>query len=1014
MNHIKAVDARYGGLAQRWLFVLLAFVGSLGFGPAQAARINNGIGVPGPTALFAPSPVPPQFDIVGFIQDATLDTVGANSMCPTVTDQRLMGGTVTLNGQVITVPCNTILQMPAFALTWADVFTMAPQDITPLGKSGLALSDPLSPGMSGALAEAATGLLNHRAPGATFTLSSAALPSHEIHVVGNVVGGKYIAGLIYIAQQSLNAGQGIISCIDYATGELQIGGAVVPLGASCPPVGPGVTRVRMNDPVGRFGIVHGGPGNTAADVIEPGYDARYTADTDNPTMHSAVGYPVCIPRVNPVNPIVNPINGATITAGTDPLCPMYNRPIVPNCNSYDPLTGIVPFGAQNPGYCTTWVMDAPGAHAINPALTDPTLAAPLVPGDTIGFHGTLKADANGGQYISANTIDANLGIYTMPHTSPSYVFVEALGVGTGGATVGGLAAETTTRLFWVGFSTDPTELVDMFAVHQDPVTGATSEYFIGTQNPCCSPLGRFRSVANNVGAFGEPQRNYRAVSRTACQPAGANGPTTLAVSSICHLDPLNAPVPVNATEASGAVVKTGNDLMPNQYTLPVFEFIFGENLAFGAPLVPLNLQDLPFLFCGSGPVGGPGSATSVVGQLIPAPWADPMPNPSAASTLCPTATKVGAAPAVVVTPTLLPAVINSLTATSAPAVVRVGTAATVTLSVVATNPNTPATALQYVWNAPAGIRLSCAIAPATNVCGPSASSTVTATFTPTAVGTLTFTSTVLNGVLPNATRSVGVAVVSNTATAPSFNTFVATPTTGITFGTRVTLTATGRTNTNKGSVSFSFVQTGGPAVTLATAVTTNATGNATGTTTFVAPVVRVATTLTFVATEQDSGGVALTKTLSVVVNPPPADTVTFICPTCGVPGTANYVQAQAIGGVFQQVGKLTVAVTSSATPVVVGGNMTATYFNSTLPATTPGSSALPMTLQLLGQPADPVGTLPGAAICGPTACWTGVALSVINNGTGALVPPTSITVTSPLGGRVTTTGASATGPIVIK
>jgi hypothetical protein len=957
--------------------------------------------------LFAPSPVPPQFDIVGFIQDATVAAVGPNSLCPTVTDPRLMGGTVTLNGQVIIVPCNTILQMPAFALTWADVFTMAPQDITPAGKSGLALSDPLSPGMGGAPVDAAAGLLNHLPSGVTFTAASAALPSHEIHVVGNVIGGQYIAGLIFISQQSLNAGSGVISCIDYATGELQIGGSVLPLGAACPAPGPGATRVRMNDPVGRFGIVHGGPGNTLADVIEPGYDARYTADTDNPTMHSAVGFPVCIPRVNPVNAIVNPLNGATITAGTDPLCPMYNRPIVPSCNSFDPLTGIVPFGAQNPGYCTTWVMDAPGAHATNPALTDPTLAAPLVPGDTINFHGTLKADANGGQYISAHSIDANLGIYTQPHTSPSYVFVEALGVGTGGATVGGLAAETTTRLFWVGFASDPTELVDMFSVHQDPVTGATSEFYIGTENPCCSPLGRFRTVANNLGAFGEPQRNYRAVSRTACQPAGSNGPTTLSISSICHLDPLNSPVAATATAAQGLVVKTGNDLMPNQYTLPVFEFIFGENLAFGAPLVPLNLQDLPFLFCGSGPVGGPGSGTTLVGQLNPAPWALPMPNPTAADTLCPSATKVGAAPAVVVTPTLLPAVINSLTVT--PASTVTGKLTTVTLTVVATNPNTPATALSYAWQAPAGITLSCGQAAAPNVCLAvnSANTTITATFIPAAVGTLNFTATVSNGVLAPATRTVGVSVISNTAKAPSAGGLNISATTA-TGGVKITLTATGKTTTNGDTVTFAFLQTAGPAVALAPVAVTSPTGNATGTTSFITPFLPVGKTLTFQVTVVDSNGATalFSKTVSVAVTAS-ADVVTFICPTCAVAGgLANYVGSQNIGGVPAQVGKLTVAVTSSVAPALVGSTMTATYFNSTLPATTPGSAALPKTLFLTAQPADPVGTLPAAAICGPTVCWTGVASGVIDNLTGTLIPPTSITVTSPLGGTRTITGAA--------
>jgi hypothetical protein len=54
--------------------------------------------------------------MVGFIQKATLDNPA----------DVFSGGSMTLNGHVVTVPRNTILQMPAFALTWQEVFAMAP------------------------------------------------------------------------------------------------------------------------------------------------------------------------------------------------------------------------------------------------------------------------------------------------------------------------------------------------------------------------------------------------------------------------------------------------------------------------------------------------------------------------------------------------------------------------------------------------------------------------------------------------------------------------------------------------------------------------------------------------------------------------------------------------------------------------------------------------------------------------------------------------------------------------
>jgi hypothetical protein len=562
----------------------------------------QGVFPPGP-AIPTTTPVPAQFDITGFIQEATVDP----SMCPTVTEPRLKGGTVMVNGKRIVIPCNTFLQMPAFALTWADLMTQAPKSITPSG-TGLALKDPVATG--------AAGLLN-----SSPASYSAALPSTEIRLVGNIVKGQYIAGLVFISQQALNTGQGIISCIDYDKAELQVGGTPQPPGAACPnPVPAGVARVRMNDPIGRFGKSHGAPGS-GADVIEPGFDPRFTADTDNPTMHALTGFPVCIPRKNP------------FTEGTDPLCPQSNRPVAPNCRSFDPATGIPSFPVQSSGYCTTFVMDPPGAPlpagvtaCPGPGCpTDPTRQAPLQVGDMITYSGTLKADA-AGAYVSAHTIAANLGIYTEPKTKPAYVYVEEVLAGTGGDPVAGLTQEATGRMRMVGFTTDPTTLVDIYAVDQDPLTGALSDRLLATLTPTGNAiLGRFRTPANNRGAFLPPTRNYRAVSRTACAENGFIAPCVLA-----------------GPDANGTPFIAANGLVTGQFTLPNFEFIFPENTTLGQALVPNNLQDLPFLYCGWGPIDGPGSGSAVVGQLDPPPWDLPMSDPIFRATLCPYAKPVGA------------------------------------------------------------------------------------------------------------------------------------------------------------------------------------------------------------------------------------------------------------------------------------------------------------------------------------------------------------------------------------
>lgn len=605
----------------------LALVAAGGSGGALAQARTYAVPV------IPPAPrVPAGFDITGFIQQATLDTTGA--IC-NPTHPRLAGGTVVLNGQKITIPCNTVVQMPAFTLSWADLFNsatgLAPASIAPLGQTGLALGDRIGSVSGASISLTTAGLLSMASRSETSatlqTRYSGPLPSFEIRVVGNVVAGSYVAGLVFISQQSLNSSQGVISCVNYAIGELQIGGVPVDPSATaaCPDPAPaGVARVRINDTIGRFGKKNAATGRCAgaADCVEqPGYDPRFTPDTDNPTITASTGFPLCIPRSNP------------FTAGTDPLCPQSNRPLAPFCPSFPDGTGIPPFPPQTTGYCTSFVMSAPktpapaGLTCPGPGCpTDPTRQAPLQVGDTITFKGTLKADAKG-LYVSAHTITANLGIYTQPNSKPAYVVVEEILAGTAALPVAGLAQETTQRMRIVGFTTDPTNLVDIYALDQDPVTGELSERHLGTQSPMATAqLGRFRTPGNVGGIFLPPTRMYRAISRTLCSERPGSQFMT------CGL------------EGSGTASANtfANGLVAGQFTLPNYDYIFPENLNFGQALVPNNFQDLPFLYCGSGPLDGPGSNSPVVGQLNPAPWGVPMQDPIFRSTLCPQAEPVGA------------------------------------------------------------------------------------------------------------------------------------------------------------------------------------------------------------------------------------------------------------------------------------------------------------------------------------------------------------------------------------
>lgn len=213
-----------------------------------------------------------QFDVIGFLQDATLDTTNTNcpnTANPAVGGPNLLGGTATLNGVKIIVPCNMTIQMPANTFTWADFVN--PAQATP----------PITP-----------------AP--PVTLKAGAVPSFEMHVQGNIVAGKHIAGLMFFSQQSLNAGQGYITAINYTDGSFTVD--------TGDPANP--AKVQLNDPKLTDALGHRSGRFSAGQSPDP----RLSVDQANPTVHAHTGYPMCIPRTDP-------------KTADDPLCPQQNRPL---------------------------------------------------------------------------------------------------------------------------------------------------------------------------------------------------------------------------------------------------------------------------------------------------------------------------------------------------------------------------------------------------------------------------------------------------------------------------------------------------------------------------------------------------------------------------------------------------------------------------------------------------------------------------------------------------------------
>jgi hypothetical protein len=352
----------------------------------------------------------------------------------------------------------------------------------------------------------------------------------QAELIGNKVGTTYIAGLVSI-QQAVNNGQGVINAIDYVNGELHVGGTIGDLTTGA--------RVQLNDPLGtRFGR-----------LMSP--DPRFTIDEDNPSVRATTGFPMCLPR----------------TTADDPLCPQGNRPI-------DPATGT---------FRTIFTMPSP----VNGVLPDARIMAPFEVGDYVTYSGLLATDARGG-YVSADTIIADLGIYTSPGVVPAYVAIDVaiIGVNTNGILP--MPMEVTLRTRYIGFTTDPSRNVSVFAIDVDPCSGSEVERFYGSATPATgAPRGRWRFLPGRSTAFLPPTREVRARSLT--------GELALA-----------------------------NGLTAGQYKLPNQTYVFPEHLDPGGQPVPLTFDTIPFLVNGLGPYA-PGRA----GQLNPFPvtQAGPPPNP---------------------------------------------------------------------------------------------------------------------------------------------------------------------------------------------------------------------------------------------------------------------------------------------------------------------------------------------------------------------------------------------------
>lgn len=772
----------------------------------------------GASAQMPPVGTPSQFDITGFLSEATLDPqCAADAHC---------GGTLTVNGHKVLVPKETIVMLPANALTWQEMFAQAP---APWGLNGTAYNGA-TPGPTSGMAQSDCAV----APVGGIC-STPPLTTYEFHIQGNRVGETYMAGLIFMSQQSLNSGVGFINHIDYSLGEMRVGGTLNRTATGVPidtldPANPGA-RVRINDPFGKFAMLQ-----------TP--DPRLTLDADNPTIKSETGFPMCLPRTAPT---VDAVTGARTT--NDLLCPEENRPLDPN-------------GA----FVGSFTMSPPAG-----VYPNPNVMAPFEVGDYVTYAGSLVNDAadpttspwpatgSAGTYISAHTITNNIAIYTAAGTSPAYVSVDVGLIGTGGLTIIG-ATEAVARTRFEGMTTDPSRPIHLYGVDVKPDGSWAGDRDFGTIGvdqgpptgavrgrwrfrPPCATFGTVptkpdkQCVMNLSGTFLPPPREVRAViegMQSQANPATA--------------------------------IQTPSGLVHSQYHAPIFEYIFPENLP-GTPPPPNNFEALDFLTCG----GYSSTAGTVSKQL--SPW------PGLAAPNC---VATGVAPVA--------------SATAAPLSAVSGSATPVALNVTASG--TAPIAFSWVLTSaapalPAGSLLSPGTAN-----GITGATTASASFLPPANVTtntvLTFTVSATNTkgtTTANVSVTIspsGASVISSiTITKPTAagGTTVVSPPAIVASGTPVTMTAVGTLPAGSTSLNFTWTlaSTSAPLPNgaslkvgtnsgLSTKTISATSGSATFTlilpTGSVTPI-----TLNFsVIAKTNKGGTSAPSTVSVTVLPPP-DTV---------------------------------------------------------------------------------------------------------------------------------------------
>jgi len=278
-------------------------------------------------------------------------------------------GEMVIGGQVVIIPRNLLIDLPANRLTLQQIFAQAPAACLTAGESGLAKADTCNTSGAGGFA----------------TISA-----------NRVATGNVIAGDVFI-EKGRELVTGTVTYIDHTMGYFRLNGNLNSRTTG--------VMVRLNDPTSRH-TIQKGPGCGSPVFANCSPDPRFTLDPDNYTNVFATGYPVCIPstvaRPFPGLPAAQGI--AALPAGTaqaltdgtgDLLCPGSNRQSV-----------------------------------VNEVANDSRRFAPIKVGDHVKAEGNFET-VNGVRFLSAHTTMVSKALMTKDLADqPDYFFLDEVEIDT--------------------------------------------------------------------------------------------------------------------------------------------------------------------------------------------------------------------------------------------------------------------------------------------------------------------------------------------------------------------------------------------------------------------------------------------------------------------------------------------------------------------------------------------------------------------------------------------------------